>query len=122
MYADGGLMKRPLAAAMMNRQNSNMKPMSENATEVKGRSHAEGGESLPDLGAEVEAGETTEGSYVFSKKLGFADLHRPLARAMGKIEKKPMTPDRVNALRLLQGKVEMLKAQQEQVRKQLNLA
>jgi len=122
MYADGGLMKRPLAAAMMNRQNSNMKPMSENATEVKGRSHAEGGEALPDLGAEVEAGETTEGSYVFSKKLGFADLHRPLARAMGKIEKKPMTPDRVNALRLLQGKVEMLKAQQEQVRKQLNLA
>lgn len=122
MYADGGLMKRPLAAAMMNRQNSNMKPMSENATEVKGKSHAEGGEALPDLGAEVEAGETTEGSYVFSKKLGFADLHRPLARAMGKIEKKPMTPDRVNALRLLQGKVEMLKAQQEQVRKQLNLA
>ena len=41
-------------------------------------------------------------------------LHRPIAKSIGKIEKKPQTPDRVNALKLLRAKEQRLANAQEQ--------
>ena len=71
---------------------------------------------------EVEGGETTVGDYVFSKKLGFADLHKPIARAKGKIEAKPMTPERVNALRRLKNEERSMVMSQEYFKKQLGVS
>jgi len=77
------------------------KSLSSDNAEMVGKSHSKGGINIPGMNAEVEGGETTVGDYVFSKKLGFADIHKPIARAKGKIEAKPPTPERVNSLRRL---------------------
>lgn len=99
----------------------NLIPTSSSTTEVKGPSHEQGGVQLPAQKAEVEGGETLAEDYVFSKELGFAKLHKPIAKAKGKIEKKPATPERVKALELLNKKEERLKATQEYFKQQLNL-
>ena len=98
-----------------------LKPLSNDTVEVKGPSHANGGVELPTQGAEVEVGETIKDDYVFSKQLGFADLHKPIARAIGKIEQKPLSPERVNALKLLQQQENNLKLSQEYVRSKLGV-
>lgn len=98
-----------------------MQPMSKDTTVAVGPSHAQGGIGLPNQGAEVEGGETTSGDYVFSKELGFAKLHRPIAKAMGAIETRPATPERIKSLQLLQQKEEVLKGQQETLKSILNL-
>jgi hypothetical protein len=72
---------------------------------------------FPDIQAEMEGGETTDGAYVFSKKLGFAAIHKPIAKAIGKIEHKALTPERINSLKLLREKENHLKASQEFIRK-----
>ena len=98
-----------------------MSPMSKDTTLAIGPSHEEGGIDLPTQGAQVEGGETTDKNYVFSKVLGFADLHKPIAKAQGKIENKPATPERIEALNRLQQKTEKLKTLQEYFKQQLNL-
>jgi hypothetical protein len=58
---------------------------------------------------------------VFSKELGFAKLHRPIAKSRGKIEIKPATAERISALNNLEKKENKLKLHQEFIKKQLNL-
>lgn len=102
----------------------NLKGLSEENEEVDGNSHSEGGVQIsPDV--EVEGGETinTEGKepFVFSEKLGFAKLHKPIARAIGKLEKKVPNNITKNTIQLLKQREEALKQQQEQFKKQLGL-
>lgn len=88
-----------------------LKPISSDGVDVQGASHAQGGVQLPQ--AEVEGGETIKDDYVFSKQLGFAQLHRPIMRAKGKIEAKPATKERMNSIKLLNEKEGMLEKAQE---------
>jgi hypothetical protein len=119
-YASGGFLK--------NRYYDNVKavggqlnPMSTNSAEVQGPSHEQGGVDLPAYNSELEGGESIQNDYVFSKRLGFADVHKKLAKAIGKIEQKPTTPDRVNALNSLNNRIQSLQQLQEQIRQQNNL-
>jgi hypothetical protein len=111
----GGDVKAPLMDMYM--QGGNARQLSSTASEMVGPSHESGGIKVPELGAELEGGESTNGSYVFSKSLGFAQKHIPLARAIGKIEKKPMTTERRNSLKLLKGRESALAEQQESLKK-----
>lgn len=90
--------------------------LNSNTVEVDGPSHEGGGVKLPELNTEVEGKETIAGDYVFSDKLGFARIHKPLARSIGKVEKKPMSPERINSLRRLNSRVDNLKQSQEIVK------
>lgn len=118
-YATGGTLKAPLTAAYMT--GGYAKPLSSESTELVGDSHEEGGIDIPGINAELEGNETTTGDYVFSKKLGFAKLHKPIARAIGRIEKKPITADRANSLSRLKARERHLITQQEQIKQYLNL-
>lgn len=97
------------------------KKLSSDNALIKGNSHAEGGIDIPELDAEVEGGETTLNNFVFSKKLGFADLHKPIATAKGKIENKPRTLERANSMRMLINKESQLAEQQELLKKKLGI-
>lgn len=97
------------------------KRTSSSTVEVEGPSHEAGGVPVPGTGAEVEGGETIAGDYVFSKELGFADLHKPIARMKGKVEKKPATRERMNTLKLLNQKENQLRMAQEYAKHKLNL-
>lgn len=109
-YANGG----PLAKGYMKAAGGYLKPMSSEAVEVKGPSHENGGVQLPAQQAEVEGGETIHNDFVFSDKLGFADDHKKIARAIGKIESKGvLTPERNNAIKRLEERQENLKLSQE---------
>ena len=59
--------------------------------------------------------------YVFSQQLGFAELHKKLGKSRGKIENKPATFERLNSLRAIAEKEQMLKQAQETIRSQYNL-
>jgi hypothetical protein len=98
-----------------------LESMSKESQEVKGASHSQGGVQLPEYNAEVEGGETIKDGYVFSKQLGFADLHRPIAKSIGKIEAKVMSPERVNSLKFLSDQEQKLKLSQEYVKAKLHL-
>lgn len=92
-------------------------PMSSDGAEVQGQSHAEGGVQLPGKNAEVEGGETMKDDYVYSSQLGFAQAHKPLMKAKGIIEQKAATPERINALRLIEEKENTLAMAQEYFKK-----
>jgi hypothetical protein len=113
------LERNPLSEMMM--QNGDAKMLSSNNTVIQGPSHADGGVDIPELGTQVEGGETTKDNFVYSKQLGFARLHLPIARAIGKIEKKPQTPDRVNALKRLRGREDELANQQETLKAKMGI-
>jgi hypothetical protein len=98
-----------------------LSPLSSNNTIVRGPSHAQGGVQLPQMNAELEGGETTAGTRVFSRDLGFADLHKPIAKAIGRIEKKAISPERINAMNRLRDREEDLYQAQEMTKKLLNL-
>lgn len=117
-YANGGRLNNPMNAQPQ--VGGQLKPLSSEATEVEGPSHEQGGVELPGMDAELEGGETTSGNKVFSEQLGFAQLHKPIAKAIGKIETKPFTHERVNALRRLKDKEEELFQQQEFLKQALN--
>ncbi len=98
------------------------KRTSSSTAEVHGPSHEQGGVQVPGMpGVEVEGKETLAGDYVFSDELGFAKLHKPIARAKGKVEKKPATRERLNTLKLLNEKENNLKLMQEYVKSKNNL-
>lgn len=120
-YASGGFLKNKYYDAVK-ATGGNLKPLSYNSAEVEGPSHEQGGVDLPAFKSEVEGGETMQDNYVFSDRLGFAKIHRQLAKAIGKVEQKPATPERINSLKRMNQQVENLKAEQEQIRQQLNLA
>lgn len=94
---------------------------SSDGVEFNGNSHNEGGIKLPQIGVEVEGKETAKDDYVFSDKLGFAKLHKPIMNAKGKIESKPYTLERKNAINLLNEQEDKLKFAQEFVKSRLNI-
>jgi len=96
-------------------------PLNNSAAQFNGPSHAEGGIQIPGKSAEVEGGETTNGDYVFSEQLGFAKLHRPIAKAIGVIEKKTLSPERVASIKYLKDKENNLKLSQEYVKQMYGL-
>jgi hypothetical protein len=118
-HAAGGPLKAPLSAAYMS--GGSIKSTSSGTTEVEGNSHAEGGVKVPQIGAEVEGGETTSGNFVFSKELGFAKLHKPIAKTKGIIEKKPQTKERVNAMNYLNSQENKLALSQEYMKHRLGI-
>ena len=95
--------------------------LNSSAAEFNGPSHEGGGIQLPGMNAEVEGNETTNGDYVFSDRLGFAALHKPIAKAIGKIEKKALSPERVVSIKLLKEKENQLKLSQEYVKHTMGL-
>lgn len=98
----------------------NLQSLSSENVEVQGPSHENGGVALsPDV--EVEGGETINNNYVFSKELGYATLHKPIARAIGKIEKKPESNATRKTLEILRNKEEALKASQEATKQALGI-
>lgn len=112
-YASGGNMPSMNMLGHVKAYGGNLTPLSKNNTEVNGPSHAGGGVTLPSMNAEVEGGETTMGNQVFSKDLGFADLHKPIAKGIGKIEKKAPTIERINSLNRLRDQEQALYQAQE---------
>lgn len=119
-YAMGGSLKGKYYDAIK-ATGGELKPLSKNSAEVQGPTHEQGGVDLPQYQSELEGGETLDGDYVFSSRLGFAQRHKRLATAIGKIEQKPATPERINALKRLNTQVDNLKQAQEQIRQQYNL-
>lgn len=120
-YALGGDLQAINQMNGIQQMNGNLQPLSSNNTIVQGPSHAQGGVQLPQMNAELEGGETTMGHRVFSKELGFADMHKPIARAIGKIEEKAMSPERINSLNRLRDREEALYQAQEYTKKLLNI-
>lgn len=110
-----------LAAAFRNMTGGTIRKLASDSAEFSGRSHEDGGIKLHDINAEVEDKESIKGSYVFSDKLGFASAHKKLARAKGIIEKKPVTRERINSMRLLNDKENQLIIAQELVKNQLQI-
>lgn len=109
-YRNGG----PLSRKYMMASGGYLKPMSSESMEVEGPSHEQGGVNLPVQQAEVEGGETIHNDFVFSDKLGFADEHKKIAKAIGKIERKGvLSPERNNAIKRLEERQENLKLSQE---------
>lgn len=102
-------------------ENGNATALNSTAAEFKGPSHEQGGIQLPGMQAEVEGNETTNGDYVYSDRLGFAALHKPIAKAIGKIEKKALTPERITSIKLLKEKENQLKLSQEYTKHMLGL-
>jgi hypothetical protein len=91
-----------------------------NRYEVDGRTHEEGGVKFPNINAELEDGETVSGDYVFSEVLGYAGKHKPIARMIGKMEKKPNNPITRQTIEFLKEKEERLKGEQEQTKASLD--
>jgi hypothetical protein len=118
-YANGGSLTNRYYKSMA--VGGDLEPLSSESVEVDGRTHAEGGVKLPAAGAEVEDGETIHNDFVFSEALGFAKEHRTIAKAIGKIENKPSSPERVNALNRLEQRQEDLKLTQEYFKQQMGL-
>lgn len=113
-FAKGGYLSRNYMARTMQAEGGSLTPMNEDSVEVNGPSHEEGGVQLPGSNAEVEGGETMTGNFVFSERLGFAQEHKRLAKAMGVIESKgPMTPERVNSMKRLKEREQKLALSQE---------
>lgn len=116
-FADGGAMKSPLTRMYM--EGGYAKPLSSDSTKLIGDSHRQGGIDVPEMQAELEDGETTKGSFVFSKKLGFAQVHEKIAKAKGLIENKPMTAERITTLRRLDNREKKLMMTQEYLKAQM---
>lgn len=115
---NGGAVDAPFARMYM--KGGYAKSLSSDNTEMVGRTHAEGGIDIPGVGAEVENKETTMGNYVFSDKLGFAQVHKKIAKAKGIIEQKPVTRERVNSMKLLKERENNLMMAQEYLKQQIS--
>ena len=94
--------------------------LSSDSVEVQGPSHEGGGVALPGNN-EVEGKETIKGDYVMSHRLGFAQAHKPIAKAIGQLEQKPLTQATFNSLRRLREKEEALMLLQEHTKAQNNI-
>lgn len=117
-YADGGQLP---TTDWSNQQvpGGSLTPLNSQAVAVNGQSHEQGGVQLPQ--AEVEGGESISKGFVFSDELGFAALHKPIARAIGKIEDKPMNPIRRKTMEILQGREQGLALSQEFLKQRLGI-
>jgi len=95
-------------------------PLSSNTAEVKGPSHENGGVQITPR-VEVEGGETLSNNYVFSEELGFAQKHKPIAKQIGKLEKRPQDKITQSTIDRLKQREESLKVEQENVKDILGL-
>lgn len=121
-YAAGGnLLASADNVAKQPMEGGSATALNSTSAEINGPSHEEGGVKIPGMQSEVEGKETTNGSYVFSERLGFAQLHKPIAKAIGKIEKKALAPERINSLKLLKSQENNLKLSQEYMKRILDL-
>lgn len=98
-----------------------LRKLSSDSVEVQGPSHENGGVDLPMHDAEVEGNETIHKDYVFSDRLGFASVHKKMAKSKGIIENKPISFERVASLKAIADKEQKLKLIQEQMKAQYNL-
>ena len=119
----------------MYKNGGNVQQLSKTNVQFNGNSHENGGIKEPLVngvrldGTEVEGNESMSTSngqkFVFSDNLGFAQQHKPLARAMGKIEKylksNPNDPIRKRTLNSLKEREEQLKVRQEETKEALGL-
>lgn len=97
-----------------------LKALSSESVEVEGKGHEDGGVKLsPEV--EVEGDETIKKDFVYSDVLGFADRHKPLARAIGKMEKKVPNNITTNTINLLKSKEKALEVEQENLKEVLGL-
>ena len=85
---------------------------------IEGNSHEEGGVKVPELGVELEGGETIDGDFVFSEELGFADKHKKIMKAMKKTE-NDNTPLANHTREVLAEQEEKLKAHQELLKRSI---
>lgn len=104
-----------------------LKPMSRDSVAIEGNSHEEGGVQLSS-NTEVEGNETMKGNFVYSDSLPannkmqtFADIHKGIAKNIGKLEKKYKSPTVNNTLGILNRKEEALKMQQEALKDMLGI-
>jgi hypothetical protein len=94
-------------------------PLNSDTVEVEGATHEQGGVKIP--GAELEDEETVAGDFVFSDYLGFAEKHKPIAKQIGILEKKPLNRERRVTMEILRKKEAALKQQQEGLKAELGL-
>jgi hypothetical protein len=120
-YANGGALSKNYLSSMY-AVGGTMEPMSSESVQVLGRSHEQGGVQLPGQNAELEGNETMHNDFVYSDRLGFAQEHKKVAKAIGKIEDKVATPDRVNALQRLEERQENLKLSQEYFKQMMGIS
>jgi hypothetical protein len=99
----------------------NLSKLSSENAEVEGNSHANGGVKFPEAGVELEGGETINNDFVFSKELGFAQKHKPIAKSIGRLEQKPQTTIVKNTLARMKEQEEQLKVTQEQTKQLLGI-
>jgi len=109
----------------------NVQQLSKDAVEFKGNSHEMGGIKEPVVngrvleGAEVEDEETMQGNFIFSEELGFAQRHKPLAKMLGKLEKKAQSNpnDKVNnsTIARVNSRINSLKKEQEETKEALGI-
>lgn len=72
----------------------NLSPLNNSTAQVQANNpNQQDSVNLPQFNAKVDNGETVDMNKgrVFSDKLGFAELHKPIAKAIGKIEKSGKT-------------------------------
>ena len=123
-YDDGGQMQgmqdNPQFLTAQS-QGGQAQQMSSDGMAFSGPSHENGGIQLPNAEAEVEGGETMKNNFIFSKKLGFAPIHKKIMKAKGIMEGKAMTPGTINGIKLMDSKEQELAMQQEMLKKMLNL-
>lgn len=126
---NGGLL------SIMYKNGGNVQQLSKTNVQFNGNSHENGGIKEPLVNGvkldntEVEGKESMSTSngqkFVFSENLGFAQQHKPLAKAMGKIEKKlksnPNDPISKRTLNTLKDREEQLKVKQEETKLALGL-
>ena len=122
-YKDGGTLSDNSMKSnrLYKAMGGELEPMSKESLEVKGRKHSSGGVKLPSMGVELEGGESLHKDFVFSKELGFADKHKPIAKAIGKLEKKPQTSIVKGTLARLKEREESLKSEQEQAKQAMGI-
>jgi hypothetical protein len=118
------------------------KQISNNAVDVVGPTHEQGGVDVPGTNKEVEGGGISKngydlpgevimkddaGDYVFSDKLKpdgkqtFAELYRSLSKKKNALESQPTTQARVNSIKRVIQREQGLKMKQERMRQFLNL-
>lgn len=114
----GGEVKSPLRSLATG---GSLNKLNSDSFEVEGQSHEEGGVTVPSMNAELEGGETGVDNFIFSEELGFADLHKPIAKAIGKIEVKPDSKIKRDTISLLKQKESVLAQQQEALKEVLGL-
>lgn len=116
-----GQVQAPVPGMISKANGGKVVPLSSQDAKVEGPSHAEGGVKIPQAGVELEGDETVNNGFVFSKKLGFAQEHEKIAKAQGKVEKKPATIVNQNTLKALDRQTQLLKVAQEATKKRMGL-